>query len=1068
MSEDYRKKPAAKRAKVGRACDSCRRRKIKCNGVAPCPSCITYGCECVFSEKKSGSVKKDSPRNGHRRSASSLSGSSSSSSSTKGAFGSVDGFVRSNVVEKQAHLPNGLKEHITTLDSSEPADTDTRAEAEDANRKKYEQTYADTESDSNDNTEGDNKKESLILYKDDAQTEATIEKLTSVLEQLEKIVERDPAIQGSIDAIKSQLNNIIDNWEPEIDFEKLNSQENGLKSIETNLMRNKYSNHVHLTRFRIWIDYNNANKNNHFMGECGFSLAESFYASNQPLVDELFGLYSQVESFSLQGLGYCVYLFEPYMKTEEAIKLMKETLYIVLRFIDICVHHISEESISIANPLEIYLNRKNLIPISHTPRSSYESPGSSNIRSLVSTVIEQIRQPYVESITKVSNAQLLATKDDDSKMFGLLLNMCKDIRTRFETLMNNFSSISLTEQENGDIINTVKEITYLCDTEEVLLALCYNYYNSTLYSFFEFGTNIDYMEHLILLLEEQLSLDEHYGFDKVINVAVENAKKMGFHRWEFYVGYDEETAERRRKLWWTLYWYEKTSIMKCFISAIDDSTVNCLLPKIFRDNGYLDRRHFLQTIQKPQPKLQLDKLTVKQLCDYGNLALTLIASEFHENFLYKERYTSIKNTSKPPNVKNIFLKEIIEGIQYCEKSYEAIKKQTCRLWEITFSDASDVTKADKALASKFALNYEYHRFRLINMADNLIARLTVKPKPRWLITVLYGHLLQLHEHWKVMNKILLSMTDDYSVAQTFEHYAPLCLYLTTQTFLIIRNIEMDDITSMVKVYQRFLNVGKFLEKTKVVHLADSHTFRDFSRSFSFITIITRLMIIEYMQSKDINKEQFVESFLRINPELAEIPRMILDPNSCLYYSLLQPIKKSGFTLSFKKILENAKMMDLDTDKIPSDPKRPNAKTCPSLNKILNDADVDRYGTPCAVHPTAEPEPISKDRTSYMSARTTSTDSIGRSPMSNFKTPISTTSVSTGSENSGVYTPTGTTVSDVPVGPELNLHVPLQVAPGNSDQQSTYNLGTLDEFVNKGDLSDLYNSLWGDLFSDIYL
>ncbi|KAL3229992.1 Transcription factor PDR1 [Nakaseomyces bracarensis] len=1064
MSEFKVKKP---KRKVGKACDSCRRRKIKCNGVAPCPSCITYGCECIFSDRKT--TKKTSPKN-----KSPITGNNSAYDDKTNGY---------NTNDKSYVLPNanvatnsGVTDPIVNTSTSTNISNNIDDNIDNINsiyRQQYEQTYADTESDSNENSEGSTK-DPLIIYKDDEKTEETIDKLTNILNELESIVEKDPSIQGTIDAVKKQLNTVIDSWEPDIDFDKLVQEENGCsKSIETNLMKNKYSNHVHLTRFRIWIDYKNANKSNHFMGECGFSLAESFFASNQPLVDELFGLYSQVESFSLQGLGYCVHLFEPYMKTDEAIRLMKETLYIVLRFIDICVHHISEESISIANPLETYLNRKNLMPITHTPRSSYGSPGSSSTRNLVSTVIEHIRQPYVENITKVSNTQLLATRDDDSKMFGLLLNMCKAVRNRFVTLMTNYTTIDIKEDSNGEMTNAVKEFTYLCETEELLLALCYNYYNSTLYSFFEFGTNIEYMEHLVLLLEEQLSLDEHYGFDKVINVAVDNAKKMGFHRWEFYVGYDEATAERRRRLWWTLYWYEKSSIMqKGFISTINDSTVNCLLPKIFRDNNYLDRRHFLENIQKCRKLKDVDVIPVQELCNYGNLALSLIASEFHVNFLYKERYTTIRNTSKPPKVRNVYLKEIIEGIRYCEKSYEAIKSQTSRLWNIVFSDSEDleISREDRALASKFTLNYEYHRFRLINMADNLIARLTVKPKPRWLVDVLYGHLLQLHEHWKVMNKIILSMTDDYSVAQTFEHYAPLCLYLTTQTFLIIRNMEMDDIRSMVSVYHRFLKIGEFLEQTKVVHLADSHTFRDFSRSFSFITIITRLMIIEYMQSKDITKEQLVESFSKDTPDLSEIPRMILDPNSCLYYSLLQPIKKSGFTLSFKKILEDARMMDLESGKLNN---KPCSSVCPSLNNILNNAEGDCYKspkcTPATGHNTDDSVSsyMSRNKSSLMSGRTASTDSITTPPIGNFKTPLSSTAKNVVNVPNEAFTPVGETVSDVPDGAELNVQVPFLAQP-NSEQQSSYNLGTLDEFVNKGDLSDLYNSLWGDLFSDIYL
>lgn len=49
-------KPSTRRTKVGKACDSCRRRKIKCNGLKPCPSCTIYGCECTYTDAKSTKI----------------------------------------------------------------------------------------------------------------------------------------------------------------------------------------------------------------------------------------------------------------------------------------------------------------------------------------------------------------------------------------------------------------------------------------------------------------------------------------------------------------------------------------------------------------------------------------------------------------------------------------------------------------------------------------------------------------------------------------------------------------------------------------------------------------------------------------------------------------------------------------------------------------------------------------------------------------------------------------------------------------------------------------------------
>lgn len=39
---DSKSLPAQKRRRVGRACDECRRKKIKCDGKQPCTHCTVY------------------------------------------------------------------------------------------------------------------------------------------------------------------------------------------------------------------------------------------------------------------------------------------------------------------------------------------------------------------------------------------------------------------------------------------------------------------------------------------------------------------------------------------------------------------------------------------------------------------------------------------------------------------------------------------------------------------------------------------------------------------------------------------------------------------------------------------------------------------------------------------------------------------------------------------------------------------------------------------------------------------------------------------------------------------
>lgn len=115
--------------------------------------------------------------------------------------------------------------------------------------------------------------------------------------------------------------------------------------------------------------------------------------------------------------------------------------------------------------------------------------------------------------------------------------------------------------------------------------------------------------------------------------------------------------------------------------------------------------------------------------------------------------------------------------------------------------------------------------------------------------------------------------------------------------------------------------------------------------------------------------------------------------------------------------------------------------------------------------TAVSDNSAKKKASMGSARVNSTDTLTASPLSGLRNQTQLDSKDS-VPSLEAYTPIDS-VSDVPTG-EINVPFPPVYNQNGLDQQTTYNLGTLDEFVNKGDLNELYNSLWGDLFSDVYL
>ncbi len=51
--------PVRVRVRARHACESCRKRKRKCNGMEPCGECVGYGYECSFQPKPSKAAKYD-------------------------------------------------------------------------------------------------------------------------------------------------------------------------------------------------------------------------------------------------------------------------------------------------------------------------------------------------------------------------------------------------------------------------------------------------------------------------------------------------------------------------------------------------------------------------------------------------------------------------------------------------------------------------------------------------------------------------------------------------------------------------------------------------------------------------------------------------------------------------------------------------------------------------------------------------------------------------------------------------------------------------------------------------
>lgn len=1024
------------RSKVSKACDNCRKRKIKCNGKFPCASCEIYSCECTFSTRQGGARIK----NLHKTS------------------------LEGTTVQVKEETDSS-----STSFSNPQRCTDGPCAVEQPT--KFFENFKLGGRSSGDNSGSDGKNDDDVnrngFYEDDSESQATLTSLQTTLKNLKEMAHLGTHVTSAIESIELQISDLLKRWEPKVRTKELATTKfYPNKSIETQLMKNKYCDVVHLTRYAAWSN----NKKDQD-------------TSSQPLIDEIFGLYSPFQFLSLQGIGKCFQNYRSKSKCEIFPRTAKETIYIMLRFFDVCCHHINQGCVSIANPLENYLQKMNLLPSTPSSISSAGSPNTAHTKSHVALVINHLPQPFVRSITGISNSELLSEMNNDISMFGILLKMLDMHKNSYQNFLMEITS-NPSVAKNTQSIDVLQEFIHYCQAGEALIALCYSYYNSTLYNYVDFTCDITHLEQLLYFLDLLFWLSEIYGFEKVLNVAVHFVSRVGLSRWEFYVGLDENFAERRRNLWWKAFYFEKTLASKLgYPSNIDDSKINCLLPKNFRDVGFLDNRDFIENVHLVRRSEAFDNMCISDLKYYGELAVLQIVSHFSSSVLFNEKFTSIRNTSKPSVVREKLLFEVLEIFNETEMKYDAIKEQTGKLFDIAFSKDSTelkVSREDKIMASKFVLFYEHHFCRMVNESDNIVARLCVHRRPSILIENLKIYLHKIYKSWTDMNKILLDFDNDYSVYRSFAHYSISCIILVSQAFSVAEFIKVNDVVNMIRVFKRFLDIKIFSENETNEHVFNSQSFKDYTRAFSFLTIVTRIMLLAYGESSSTNLDVISKYIDENAPDLKGIIELVLDTNSCAYRFLLEPVQKSGFHLTVSQMLKNRKFQE------PLMSNEDNKQMKHNSGKNLNpDLPSLKTGTSYLLNGIESPQLPFNGRSAPSPVRNNSLPEFAQLP--SFRS-LSVSDMinpdyaqpTNGQNNTQVQ-------SNKPINAQQQIPTSVQVPFMNTNEinnnnnknninninnnnsnnfsATSFNLGTLDEFVNNGDLEDLYSILWSDVYPD---
>lgn len=798
------------------------------------------------------------------------------------------------------------------------------------------------------------------LYFDDLESQPEYISLVEAISQMESINNPNDVLKNIIKETKEKLDTFIRSWKPSIDFNKLDQFKDS-KSVETKLMKNKYRNIIYLGEFASLNTLGNFNTkvvsnkmSNHITDKPGKSadeqpsnlenvnnvviLQQQSFLQHLPLVDELFGMYSPVDALSLRGVGSLVQQYAT-VKNKDTQAKMKATVYILLRFYDMCCLHLNEVVISVANPLGNYLERN--------CGNSYNSTINHSRKDLVHMIINKFPQPFTEVVTGVSNKDLLKLLDYDLDMFRTVLKMYELYRIEFEQMAMKIVS------KNSDLALAkigayLDHLINFCELQDLLMTLCYSYYNATLYHLDDYNS-LDYIELLLIFLDNQFEIEHDYGYEKILSVALDSAHKIGLHRWEYYVNLDEALAERRRVAWWKLYEHEKMFSMKRgFMSGINDDKVNCLLPEPMRRVGFVDHADFLSRMLTFEPDGEIFKnMSVKDLKTYGKCAMSQVLSDLYIKVMFSDKYTSIKNVALPQSIREKYLNEIHEYYEFTKKRLERVKKHTIKLFEIAAAPRVDINNAlpydDKFEANEYVVLYSLYSTLIVKSCCSLTSRLMHKPKTNITKSRLLHYHKEIHKIFNKTSKFLMELEIRYEMWRLFEFYY-FTFALACHSMSDKYNFTTEyDIINLLKIFNSVLVFSEGFDELCMVNksISQSQTIKKYGRSFSLIAILIRMLLLHYMVKNNVKLATLknrVEHILKSRNEPTDIVTLIdvfMDHDSYAFKFILAPVQESGFHLNMQQVINSTYSHNLkNTEYI-------NSKFIKQTNSIKNDPSINK-------------------------------------------------------------------------------------------------------------------------------
>ncbi|CDO91924.1 unnamed protein product [Kluyveromyces dobzhanskii CBS 2104] len=923
------------RSKVSRACDSCRKKKIKCSGTMPCKSCQTYGCDCIFSQLPTG-VSKRRKRNAKNDSSSATNGincldnGSSHSGSVSNSHGDektntpsitlLDDATISKIYKRLQEREAG---EVTAASAAASASASAsrsevaapaispaiapqaqagispnaalvpgvNAKAQNgfvsASRLASDPVVTSTNEDGLVNTGQSisNSARSPVLYISQAELESRIIKLKECILALQREgVPQSESIMYAIKNIESEIKTLEKKLaRPTIDSAAIsNLERNKDKSIclEAKLLKNHSGNQVNLNQY-VKINTN---------------ILEN-YLNKPPMVDVRYGLCYSGQWLSLRGVGYFV---KDYFKKDSCHAKeveVKENLYLILRHFDINSAVENKNSECWGAPLEFYcLNFS--INVSKDKRVLHlmKKIPDSLLNRLFATKPEFKSENWIHLLDHTSQHSVHLAMD----AFHWIIALMETNRIDYQKVCKKHKLLA---QQNGD--NITKETLFFVETEELLFSLALHFFKEVSIS----RTNsepVQFLEDALDFVMNIFWIDGHQIFTYLLSSVVQMLRLYGIDHWETYLVMDERMADARRSLWWKAFFWDQYSVFvtgsRPIFNAADFQAP--LFPRFVRKLKFVDHQDLMRNFDKQYTMENVDfsgpDVSLRGLIGFVIFLSCFFSQQFQAKVLYGDRFSNFRTVALGPSEKLKLAEEVLSELRLYKQRLDILNASLRRYIEAEPKkvDTADDPDFEDPGIYWYVITTEASFTYCVVSTAHIVARLNLNPEDAKISQEIIAFRKNLAPSWKSTVRHLEHNNDIYDLFFMSKLIMLLAVSYVGENLAYFKHADFDDICSFVKVCRFFEYSGincNFIENTRIQ--------RSLLQTQFLIKILVRGVISLYYQAhgKTID-DLLTEIASSEHPEYKDTIIQLFDTSFNYFSPILNDLKESELHLQVKSML----------------------------------------------------------------------------------------------------------------------------------------------------------------------